>query len=88
MIWQTHPDIQESERALYAMLWTPDAALLHQALDASLVGDAVLSRSPGAQLGAMLRGVGGNPGRGGSTSGSDVAWQWVQDNFAAANATL
>lgn len=84
--WQTHPDIQEAERALYAMLRTPDADLLRQALDFSLMNNAVLSRSPGARLGAVLRGAGGNPGSGGAT-GSDVAWQWVQDNFAAGNAT-
>ena len=84
--WQTHPDIQESERGLYALPCTADALLLRQALDLSLTNDPVPSRSPGSSLGAMLRSAGRSPGSAGAT-GADVAWHWVQDKFAGSNIT-
>lgn len=42
--WHTHQDIQEAERGLYALRWTADPLLLHQALDISYVDDQVVSR--------------------------------------------
>ena len=83
--WQTDPDIQEAERGLYAMPWTPNAALLQQTLDIALRDEKVSSRSPGNSLAAMLRSVGSHPTSDG-VPGADVAWQWVQANFAEGNA--
>ncbi|KAL0033662.1 hypothetical protein WJX79_010747 [Trebouxia sp. C0005] len=81
--WQTDADIQEADRALYALPWASTDALLQQTLDISLANDKVLSRSPGNSLSAVMRNVGTNTGSGAS-HGADVAWQWVQDNFIEA----
>ena len=85
--WQTDPDIQESERGLYAMPWAADALLLRQTLDISAKGSRLQSRSPGNSLAAMLRSMGKNPGSAG-VAGADVAWQWVQSKYAKDNATM
>lgn len=82
-IWQTDTDIQEADRGLYALSWAPTATLLRQTLDINLQHGQVVSRSPASSLSAVLRNVGMNPGSD-LLHGSDVAWQWVQDNFDAA----
>ena len=88
--WHTHPDIQESERGLYALPWTVNPLLLYQALDLGLKKDTVVSRSPENILEAMLANMGRNPGRNpgaGEATAADVAWHWVQHNFAGSNVT-
>ena len=81
--WQTDTDIQEADRGLYALPWAPTAALLRQTLDINLQHNQVVSRSPASSLSAALRNVGMNLGSD-LIHGSDVAWQWVQDNFTTA----
>ncbi len=83
--WQTDPDIQESDRGLYALPWASTAPLLRQTLDISLQNDKVVSRSPASSFSAMLKNVGSNPGND-IFHGSDIAWQWMQDNFGGNNA--
>ena len=84
--WQTEPDIQEAERGLYALPWSFNSSLLQQTLNITFTGDDVISRSPANIASALLRNVGNNNlGVNASQHGSNVAWTWVQDNFAAIN---
>ena len=70
------------------MPWAADALLLQRTLDISARDNRVQSRSPGNNLAAMLRSTGRNPGGGAGVAGADIAWQWVQSNYAKDNATM
>ena len=86
--WQTEADIQEAERALYALPWSFNSSLLQQTLNLTFTDDDVVSRSPANIASALLKNVGSNSlGVNSSLHGSDVAWAWIQDNFAAVNSS-
>ena len=86
--WQTEPDIQEAERGLYALPWSSNSTLLQQTLNITFTRDDFISRSPANIASALLRNVGSNNlGMNASRHGSDVAWAWIQDNFAAINSS-
>lgn len=48
-------------------------------------GERVTSRSANNNKAAILRNVGSNPG-GDGQHGSNVAWAWIQENFAGSQA--
>ena len=84
--WQTELDIQEAEPGLYALPWSFNSTLLQQSLNITFTGDDVIIRSPANIASALLRNVGNNNlGVNTSRHGSDVAWEWIQDDFAAIN---
>lgn len=84
--WQTEPDIQEAERALYALPWSFNSSRLEQTLNLTFAGDDVVSRSPANIASALLKNVASNTlGVQSTRHGSDVAWSWIQANFEAAN---
>lgn len=84
--WRTEPDIQEAERALYALPWSFNSSRLDQTLNLTFTNDDVVSRSPANIAAALLKNVASNNlGVQSTRHGSDFAWSWVERNFNAVN---